>query len=144
MHPYSACSPLCGDGIQQRGEQCDFAIHGPCYGDCTLSVEFCGNGFVDAGESCDDGVNDGHSLAGCPPGCQVGYCGDGIVQVGEACDLGKESNNGAYRACTSYCQLAARCGDGIVQVCGYEECDDGNQLSNDGCSAFCNFERLPL
>jgi cysteine-rich repeat protein len=35
--------------------------------------------------------------------------------------------------------LGPHCGDGILQP-GFEECDDGNHASGDGCSAACKVE----
>jgi cysteine-rich repeat protein len=43
--------------------------------------------------------------------------------------------------CTGTATTTPRCGDGIVDV--GEQCDDGNQLSADGCSALCKLERAP-
>lgn len=146
----SVCTPICGDGLQQRGEACDPAAPGGndgavCSSFCSVSYYFCGNGVIDGNETCDDGLNLGLD-GGCPPGCsQVQYCGDGIVQtaLGEECDLGKDYNQGAYGTCTSACRVAARCGDGITQYCGYEECDDGNTSGGDGCTAECQREPGP-
>jgi cysteine-rich repeat protein len=39
-------------------------------------------------------------------------------------------------SCTD-CVTPAHCGDGIVQIALVEECDDGNFLSEDGCSVEC-------
>lgn len=146
----SICSPICGDGVQQRGEECDPIIapsgaRNPiCNADCTLVDAYCGNGIVDGAETCDDGVNSGDGPNACRPTCQnVGYCGDGKVDPsqGETCDFGRDGNQGAYGTCTSNCRLAARCGDAVVQACGNEACDDGNRRDRDGCSASCRPER---
>jgi fibro-slime domain-containing protein len=65
-------------------------------------------------------------------------CGDGIKTKSEACDDGK--NLGGYGACAPGCVLGPRCGDGIVQADHAEQCDDGNLVSGDGCSATCILE----
>lgn len=144
----SVCRPVCGNGLQQRGEECDEMDpelgkpNGICK-QCKLVDSYCGNGIVEGDETCDDGMNRGEAYGECPPGCGLAeYCGDGIVQprLGETCDLGKERNVGAYQTCTSRCQLAARCGDGVVEACGLEECDDGNRVNGDGCSMTCRLE----
>ncbi len=65
-------------------------------------------------------------------------CGDGIKTKNEACDDGK--NLGGYGACAPGCVLGPRCGDGTVQADHGEQCDDGNLVSGDGCSASCMHE----
>ena len=45
------------------------------------------------------------------------------------------------RACDQQlfvCVLGFVCGDGVLEL--GEECDDGNSLDGDGCSAFCTYE----
>jgi cysteine-rich repeat protein len=68
-------------------------------------------------------------------------CGDSIVQTeyGEQCDLGT-NNTGAYGGCTSQCQSAGYCGDGVVQN-AQEQCDDG---ANDGTYGHCGDPTMPL
>ncbi len=58
-------------------------------------------------------------------------CGDGYVSEGEACD----PPDG--RSCDEHCLFV--CGDGI-SASQYQECDDGNNLDGDGCSADCWIE----
>jgi cysteine-rich repeat protein len=50
-------------------------------------------------------------------------------------------NIGAYGGCAPGCVIGPHCGDGSIAVSvdpatgkPYEECDDGNSTSNDGCS----------
>jgi cysteine-rich repeat protein len=91
------------------------------------------------GEVCDDGVNAG-TYGGCGPDCQPGpRCGDSVVTDGEQCDDGM--NVGAYGGCAPGCVIGPHCGDGSIAVSvdpttgkPYEECDDGNDTSHDGCS----------
>jgi cysteine-rich repeat protein len=55
--------------------------------------------------------------------------------AGEACDTcGVET-----AACEVNCK-AARCGDGILNTLAGEECDDGNNVSGDGCDDKCRNE----
>lgn len=66
-------------------------------------------------------------------------CGDGIVTRFEACDDGV--NDGRYGGCMPGCLMRApRCGDGAIQRDQGEQCDDGNTVSGDGCSATCRTE----
>jgi cysteine-rich repeat protein len=82
--------PFCGDGLQQKTEQCDDGnnIAGDgCSSECI--VEFCGDGIIQKGlgEDCDDGnkVDNGN---GCTSDCQANnICGNGIVEEAvEGCD----------------------------------------------------------
>jgi len=68
----------------------------------------------------------------------ITVCGNGVVEVGESCDDG--ANNGQYGYCKTDCSgMGPHCGDGILQS-NYEECDDGNTVSGDGCSSSCQTE----
>jgi cysteine-rich repeat protein len=123
--------------VIDTGELCDdgnVVASDGCSGDCQSS-ETCGNGYVDLakGEQCDDGnlVNGD----GCQASCKVPFCGDGIQDPGlfEDCDNGALNANVAD-LCRTTCRLP-RCGDSVLD--SNEVCDDGNQLSADGCSFDC-------
>jgi fibro-slime domain-containing protein len=142
----SDCVTDCGDGMVGPGEECDdghnTGAYNQCGPGCVLGPR-CGDGVVqkEDGEVCDDGVNAG-TYGGCGPDCQPGpHCGDGVVQKdqGEVCDDGM--NVGNYGGCAPGCVLGPYCGDGSIAVSidpstgkPYEECDDGNMTSGDGCS----------
>lgn len=66
-------------------------------------------------------------------------CGDGKPDAGEQCDEGVENSNNPTARCRTDCRLAG-CGDGITDT-PRETCDDGNGMSGDGCSEFCQYER---
>lgn len=74
----------------------------------------------------------------------ISICGDLIINEGEDCDDGMPSS--AYsttiagRNCTALCRWAPYCGDAILQTIHGEECDDGNNVSNDFCAADCTEE----
>ena len=74
----------------------------------------------------------------------VSICGDSLVNSGEECDVigetGAYSTTIAGRQCNSVCQYGPYCGDGILQTLYDEECDDGNNTSNDFCAADCTAE----
>jgi cysteine-rich repeat protein len=144
----SKCTPVCGDGTQTPGEACDDGDDNDdtAYGGCTKLCKRgprCGDGKLqEAEEACDDGNNRTPYSAdgkGCAPGCKLPtFCGDALVDslFGEECDDGK--NDGAYGGCEADCTLAPRCGDGVID--SEEDCDDGNAVSGDGCSAKCSKE----
>ena len=92
-------------------------------------------------------LTQGDSLGEC-----VAVCGDGIiVENVETCEGDTkecllEGYSGAETCnsdCTGYdsCVTTEFCGDEIVN--GEEECDDGNQLDEDGCSGVCLIEVEP-
>ncbi|HJX63322.1 MAG TPA: DUF4215 domain-containing protein [Polyangia bacterium] len=142
--PGCKLGPRCGDGVlaSDFGEQCDDGNTSGgdgCSPNCRLEG-ICGDAIVDtsAGEECDDGVNDG-GYGECGPGCKLGpRCGDSVKQPEEQCDDGPNPSGG-YGECAKGCVLGPHCGDGKMQP-GYEECDDGNTGSGDGCSSACKIE----
>ncbi len=76
----------------------------------------------------------------------ISICGDEIVNAGEDCDIptdtGQYSTTILGRQCTPVsCRWAPYCGDGVLQTVYGEECDDGNNISDDFCSADCKAER---
>ncbi|HTV18513.1 MAG TPA: fibro-slime domain-containing protein, partial [Polyangiaceae bacterium] len=145
--PKSVCASDCGDGVVANDEVCDSGEanndggYGHCSADCLSRGPHCGDGVVQEseGEQCDDGLNLTGYGEGCAPGCKFpASCGDGVVNsaFGEECDDGV--NAGGYDGCASDCRRAEHCGDGVTQAS--EQCDDGNRLSGDGCSARCSAE----
>ncbi|MEI9939509.1 MAG: DUF4215 domain-containing protein [Pseudomonadota bacterium] len=70
--------------------------------------------------------------------CQAPTCGDEKIEKGEDCDDAAASASGACVKCK-----VASCGDGVVYP-GHEQCDDGNKVSGDGCSATCRAEPVEL
>ena len=79
---------------------------------------------------------------------KVYICGNGIIEGDEFCDDG--TKNGTYgpskneKYCNTTCSgWAPYCGDNIKQETYGEECDDGNNINGDGCSAICTSEIPP-
>ncbi len=126
---------ICGDGIRNAGEECDYDyIFGePADGDgCTTDCK------VEEGYSCDDF------------GCALHSCGNGILEGNEACEyddfmnppvdygLGADGQVG----CNIYCQRASYCGDGKIQSDHGEACDLGpsngsQKYGKEGCTLDC-------
>ena len=151
---------VCGNGRVDYNEVCDDGNsnnNDDCLNTCQPNV--CGDGILNPNkEECDDGnLKNGD---GCSSTCKKEVCGDGVIQtnLGEQCD-GSNLNGstcadfgydggtlrcypkGSTKECTfdkSMCRTY-QCGNGIVDP--GEQCDDGNNNSNDLCvnckSAFC-------
>ena len=75
----------------------------------------------------------------------ISICGDMLINDGEDCDIPGET--GVYsttivgRQCNAVCKWGPYCGDGVLQTLHGEECDDGNNTSQDFCSDICKNER---
>ncbi len=150
--------PVCGNGKVQQGEVCDDGnrISGDgCRADCK-KIEICGDKILDAGEVCDDGNR--ISGDGCRADCKkIEVCGDKVIDANEQCDDG---NIVSGDGCSATCMIEAVavapststtssptvvtsstpavCGNNSVEI--GEQCDDGNILNWDGCSATCQQE----
>jgi cysteine-rich repeat protein len=157
--PNGGADGVCGDGVVQAGEACDDGNHDDdddCLDSCELA--FCGDRDVDVQgpdvEECDEG---GIDTATCNRDCTRVACGDGYVNAaaGETCD---DSNWANGDGCSARCNSDESCGNGIVDsqlpnnrenapsLCLDSEtqgtncaevCDDGNNVSGDGCSRNC-------
>ncbi|MCG5055415.1 MAG: DUF4215 domain-containing protein [Myxococcales bacterium] len=158
---FDGCSGTCQ---REAGWSC------PLPGQPCTKDELCGDGSLGPNEECDDGdVAPGDGCTGlcrrepffsCPtpgmPCLSTIVCGDRLVVGDEACDDGNTlPADGCSPDCKSSepgftCPVALgvggpcvpvpsqRCGDGRLSY--GEFCDDGNDLSGDGCSASCREE----
>lgn len=151
--PGTACrQPRCGDGFQDFIWTPDAGSGGSSMGGFGGSAgagtgfyEQCDDGNVASGDGCtsDCDVEDGYvcTLPGTP--CRIPTCGDGFIDFipnPDGCvpidGVGGGSSGAGGSAGTGSGGFA---GGGVS--CGtYEECDDGNTASSDGCSSACTAE----
>ena len=152
-------SEVC-DGADLEGNTCidlsysnagSLACSNTCFTfDTTGCANVCGDSNLEPGEQCDDGnLNDDD---GCSATCQLEIynCGNNIKEGIERCDgadFGSLScndygySNPNQLTCSPDCfsfvatSCTATCGDSINEP--GEECDDGNLINGDGCSATC-------
>ncbi len=149
--------PICGDGKIQNPEQCDDGANEDPYDGCNYRCRF----------TCNDPDNDcAEDVAG---DCQKSICNSNdtgrICQLTvDMYDLPDDSNPCTKDLCSpepshpyeydgigcdndagvdgDYCSqgecIEPFCGDNITGP--LEQCDDGNDISNDGCSALCVLE----
>jgi fibro-slime domain-containing protein len=142
----------------------------PGPGSCRkIVIPVCGDGVLDSGEDCDDG-NTATAVDGCTATCTVDagwvcptagsaclqkVCGDGIRTPDEQCDDGNLVAGDGCSLIAGVCSVETgitvgwvcpqagkpclpKCGDGKIN--GYEQCEDGNAKSGDGCSSACRLE----
>jgi cysteine-rich repeat protein len=155
----------CGNGTLDPGEQCDdgnLNAGDGCSPFC--SNEFpptCGNGILDGFEQCDDGNNVAGD--GCSPFCVLEVpatwtCPPWYYDSDDGCDCGcgaldpdcpsLSANVCLFNNCpngappviddNTRCMIPT-CGNGVINP-PFEECDDGNLVGGDGCSANCQNE----
>jgi cysteine-rich repeat protein len=156
-----APNAVCGNGILEVGEECDFGVsngnNASCESNCKFSCnvdadcvdtntcngsETCGAVTVGGqmGKNCSAGTNSmdcsacmgGLCMAGV---CTASTCGDGCIDTtaGEQCEPPSSMNCGAT------CKTVM-CGNGVREA--GEHCDDGNTTNMDGCNAGCQFEQV--
>ncbi|CAE7559633.1 GAT1 [Symbiodinium natans] len=130
----SLCSPICGDGYEVFGEGCDDGNQNPWDG-CD---QFCQ---VEDGYHCTRAPKPGQ--AGASSAC-LPTCGDGLLNGAEECDESYTPPPGnttePQSVPCSKCRLMPEdvCGD--FRRGPAEQCDDGNNVSGDGCSESCVVE----
>jgi cysteine-rich repeat protein len=130
---------FCDDGAFCNGvETCD-PVNGCQPGtpvDCSDGVDCTVDGCDEVNDECvhdpfDPFCNDGEFCTGVETCDPVNDCSSS----GDPCPAGTVCNEG-----TDMCDPVTACGDGILDP--GEDCDDGNQLDGDCCSANCQFEPM--
>ena len=135
---FETAGSSCADGAFCNGDEtCNGA--GTCQAGTAVD---CGDGVGCTDDSCDEGgdtcVNTPND-AGCPDDglfCNGNEFCDGVSDcssAGDPCPAGAVCNEE-----TDTCDETPGCGDGNVDP--GEDCDDGNDLNGDCCSATCQFE----
>lgn len=160
---------VCDDGNTEDGDGCSadcttVDTGWQCRAPGKHCVPLCGDSMLTGSESCDDGntvAGDGCSSTclqepgwSCTGGtCVESVCGNGMKEAGESCDKGAENGLffGDATGCSKTCTQEPNCREGgmttaCVTPCGDgnvdpgEDCDDGNSVSEDGCSDTCKAE----
>ena len=138
----------CDDGNAVSGDGCNSNCRLEAGWSCSAPGDDChradcGDGYVfRPAEECDDGNNQPGD--GCSDACEIesGWIcvgprstGAGAGGAGGAAG-GQEPTDGDEGVpCT-----VSRCGDGVIDADSGEDCDDGNDDSDDGCSSECEVE----
>ncbi|CAK74085.1 unnamed protein product (macronuclear) [Paramecium tetraurelia] len=158
------CYEISDDGIVIGKEQCDdqnLVAQDGCFQNRFDCPKYCSSCVYGQCQKCL--TSSGYGKVDQLQNQCVSFCGDGIKSIEEECDDGNDMQyDGCFNcqySCDAYCDICNQgkcdqclngyylntktntcysiCGDAIVVF--NEQCDDGNKISDDGCSD-CNYQ----
>lgn len=133
--PTEEVAPYCGDGTPDTDEECDDGndVSGDgCENDCTwtceLDTDCLDSEECNGDETCDTTTHTCLEGAGLVDGtlCEA----DGLATTRDVC-------------VSEVCQFS-ECGDGFADLGGGEQCDDGNDVTGDGCENDCTYSDVEV
>ena len=147
----ASCAPTCGDRVVTAGEQCDNGTamnlggYNQCTAQCRLgpylrrrqwSTPPTRPATTAATTTPTAPPAAAAPVASSPPAAATCWCRPNTARPATTAT----GNTGAYGWCTTLCQRAGYCGDGMTQS-PQESCDDG---ANDGSYGTCGDSAMPL
>jgi len=164
--PAPSTGDACGNGVVEAGEACDDGNDSDADDCVRCAPATCGDHVVRRQpadpalrEDCDDGAVD---TVACDRDCTARVCGDGLANrtafAGQPLERCDDGNTVDGDGCSADCKSDEACGNGIrddhlpknrttdpdeclnanaIDTRCAEVCDDGNNVSGDGCSANC-------
>ncbi len=139
--------PLSDNGVRiAPGRIMAYVVNDDAGINIDLDTVQCSNGFMEGTEQCDDGNM--NSNDGCSYSCTIesGYtctgspsvCGMGSFSSAASSAPASSVSSSSFSIPSSVGGGTTLCGDN--EVGGGEQCDDGNTVNGDGCSALCMAE----
>ncbi len=151
---FEAAGSICDDGqfctledVCDGAGICSGAVPNPCDDGvgctedlCNEAADVCINNPMDA--ACDnglfcDGTETCDAVLDCQPGTPVD-CDDADICTDDACNEDSNACDNVFDPTNDPSCVIAECGNGVVEE--GEQCDDGNTVGGDCCSAECAFE----
>lgn len=160
----ATATSACGNGVVEAAEECDGSVPASVtaqYGQA-FNLSCNSSCVVEGTPKATTALAPSQVLLTVPGmSCVEGGCGNGVLDAGEECDItagaiaGWSATDGPFSGmfhlspatdggvngvvmCSNACKQtfeAQTCGNGTVE--GFEQCDDGNNVSGDGCTTAC-------